>query len=61
MRHLLSDKFTLGGDASVAAGPIGRDMTAQTDAMMNSEILSYSPFAGFVRRDLAYRRDASAG
>ena len=32
MRHLLSDKFTLGGDASIAAGPIGRETTAQTDA-----------------------------
>ena len=32
MKHLLSDKFTLGGDASVAAGPIGRDASAQTDA-----------------------------
>jgi lipid-binding SYLF domain-containing protein len=42
MRHLLSDKFTLGGDASVAAGPIGRDVTAQTDAGMQAEILSYS-------------------
>jgi len=42
MRHLLSDKFTLGGDASVAAGPIGRDATAQTDAGMQAEILSYS-------------------
>jgi lipid-binding SYLF domain-containing protein len=42
MKHLLSDKFTLGGDASVAAGPIGRDATAQTDAMMHAEVLSYS-------------------
>src|SRR6202167_4676481 len=42
MKHLLSDKFTLGGDATVAAGPIGRAVTAQTDAMMNAEILSYS-------------------
>src|SRR5580700_6148908 len=31
MKHLLSDKFSLGGDASVAAGPIGRELTAQTD------------------------------
>ena len=46
MKHLLSDKFTLGGDASVAAGPIGRETTAQTDAMMNAEILSYSRSRG---------------
>src|SRR5580704_943119 len=31
MKHLLSDKFTVGGDASVAAGPIGRDLSARTD------------------------------
>jgi SH3 domain-containing YSC84-like protein 1 len=46
MRHLLSDKFTLGGEASVAAGPVGRDTTAQTDAMMNAEMLSYSRSRG---------------
>ena len=46
MKHLLSDKFTLGGDASVAAGPVGRAVTAQTDAMMNAEILSYSRSQG---------------
>jgi lipid-binding SYLF domain-containing protein len=46
MRHLLSDKFTLGGEASVAGGPLGRDLTAQTDAMMNAEILSYSRARG---------------
>src|SRR5271170_4860481 len=34
MKHLLSDKFTIGGEATAAAGPIGRDATAQTDAMM---------------------------
>ena len=46
MRHLLSDKFTVGGDASVAAGPIGRDISARTDAMMNAEMLSYSRSRG---------------
>jgi lipid-binding SYLF domain-containing protein len=46
MRHLLSDKFTVGGDASAAAGPIGREATAQTDARMNAEILSYSRSRG---------------
>lgn len=42
MRHLLSDKFTLGGEASIAAGPVGRQATAQTDAMLSTEMLSYS-------------------
>jgi lipid-binding SYLF domain-containing protein len=46
MRHLLSDKFTVGGDASAAAGPVGREATAQTDATMNAEILSYSRSRG---------------
>ena len=39
---LLSSKFTLGGDVSAAAGPVGRDSTAQTDAKMRAEILTYS-------------------
>src|SRR5580704_11666195 len=42
MKHLLADKFTLGGDASVAAGPIGRDAAARTDAELQAEMLSYS-------------------
>src|SRR6185312_13915890 len=42
MRHLLSNKFTLGGEATIAAGPIGRDAAAQTDAMLSTEMLSYS-------------------
>jgi lipid-binding SYLF domain-containing protein len=46
MRHLLSDKFTLGGEATVAAGPVGRDASAQTDAMMSAEMLSYSRSRG---------------
>jgi lipid-binding SYLF domain-containing protein len=42
MQHLLSDKFQLGGEASAAAGPIGRDASAMTDAEMHAEILTYS-------------------
>jgi len=61
MRHLLSDKFTVGGDASVAAGPIGRDASARTDAMMNTEILSYSRshglFAGIALSGVTLRPD----
>ena len=37
--RLLKSKFTLGGDASVAAGPVGRTVEAKTDAMMTAEIL----------------------
>src|SRR5665213_1127480 len=46
MKHLLSDKFTIGGDATAAAGPIGRDAQAQTDAMLHAEMLSYSRARG---------------
>jgi lipid-binding SYLF domain-containing protein len=46
MRHLMSDKVTLGGEATVAAGPIGRDAAAQTDAAMHAEMLSYSRSRG---------------
>jgi lipid-binding SYLF domain-containing protein len=42
MRHLLSDKFQLGGEASAAAGPVGRNVSAMTDAEMRAEILTYS-------------------
>src|SRR5580700_5328354 len=34
LNHLLADKFTIGGEATAAAGPVGRDATAQTDAML---------------------------
>ncbi|MCC7156880.1 MAG: lipid-binding SYLF domain-containing protein [Bryobacterales bacterium] len=44
--RLWSSKFTLGGEASAAAGPVGRDVTAQTDATMKAEILSYSRSQG---------------
>jgi len=43
---LLGDKVTLGGDASAAAGPVGRDARAATDAQMKAEILSYSRTQG---------------
>jgi SH3 domain-containing YSC84-like protein 1 len=46
MEGLLSSKFTLGGEASVAAGPVGRDATAQTDASMRADILSWSRSRG---------------
>lgn len=43
---ILSSKVKLGGDASIAAGPVGRDATADTDAYMRAEILSYSRSRG---------------
>ena len=43
---LLSSKFTIGGDASVAAGPVGRTSSAATDAQLHAEILSYSRARG---------------
>ena len=43
---LISSKFTLGGDASVAAGPVGRTAQAQTDVQMRAEILAYSRSRG---------------
>jgi lipid-binding SYLF domain-containing protein len=46
MKRLNESKFTLGGEATVAAGPLGRDATAQTDAMMTAEILSWSRAKG---------------
>ena len=46
MKHLLSDKFTIGGEATAAAGPVGRDAAAETDAMMHAEMLSYSRSRG---------------
>ncbi len=46
MRRLTTSKFTLGGEAAVAAGPVGRNATAQTDALMSAEILSWSRSRG---------------
>jgi lipid-binding SYLF domain-containing protein len=58
---LLSSKFTLGGEASVAAGPVGRTATAQTDAQMHAEILSWSRsqgvFAGIALEGATLRED----
>ncbi|MBV9082944.1 MAG: lipid-binding SYLF domain-containing protein [Acidobacteriaceae bacterium] len=42
MTHLVSNKFELGGEASAAAGPVGRNVSALTDAEMHAEILTYS-------------------
>lgn len=58
---LLSSKFTLGAEGSVAAGPVGRTTTAQTDAQMHAEILSWSRsqglFAGLALEGATLRQD----
>ncbi len=58
---LLQSKFTLGAEGSVAAGPVGRTATAQTDAQMHAEILSWSRsqglFAGVALEGATLRED----
>jgi lipid-binding SYLF domain-containing protein len=46
LQSLMGDKFKLGADASVAAGPVGRNAAAGTDLKLNAEILSYSRSKG---------------
>jgi len=46
IEKLIGDKFTLGADASVAAGPVGRTATAQTNVRLDAEILGYSRSKG---------------
>jgi SH3 domain-containing YSC84-like protein 1 len=46
MEHLLSSKFKLGGDASAAAGPVGRHAAADTDWKMRAQVLTYSRSRG---------------
>jgi len=61
MDKLLSSKFTLGAEGSVAAGPVGRTATAQTDAQLHAEILSWSRsqglFAGLALEGATLRQD----
>ncbi|NWF85682.1 MAG: lipid-binding SYLF domain-containing protein [Bryobacteraceae bacterium] len=61
MDKLLASKFTLGAEGSVAAGPVGRTATAQTDAQMQAEILSWSRtqglFAGLALEGATLRQD----
>jgi lipid-binding SYLF domain-containing protein len=58
---LIESKFTVGADATAAAGPVGRDAQAQTDAQMHAEILSYSRsrglFAGLSLQGATLRAD----
>jgi len=62
--QLTKSKFTLGADASIAAGPVGRASSAQTDAYMTAEILSWSRsrglFAGLALKGATLRPDEDA-
>jgi lipid-binding SYLF domain-containing protein len=64
MQHLLASKFQIGGDASAAAGPVGRHASADTDWKLNAEILTYSRtkgvFAGLTLNGSSIRRDDDA-
>ena len=44
--YLLKDKFSLGGDMAATAGPVGRNASAQTDAMMHAKMIAYSRSRG---------------
>jgi len=61
MKKLMSDKVTLGGEAAAAAGPVGRNTSANTDVLMNAEILSWSrsrgAFAGLSLEGATLRQD----
>lgn len=61
VQSLLSDKLKVGGEASIAAGPVGRAAQAATDVKMNAQILSYSRtkglFAGLDLSGAAVRQD----
>jgi lipid-binding SYLF domain-containing protein len=61
LQHLINSKFEIGGDASAAAGPVGRHASADTDWKLNTEILTYSRakgiFAGITLNGAAIRRD----
>jgi lipid-binding SYLF domain-containing protein len=46
VKHLLQDKFTLGGEAAAVAGPVGRTAQAATDLQLHAEILSWSRSRG---------------
>lgn len=64
LENLVSNQFTLGADAAVAAGPVGRDAKAATDVQLRAEILSYSRarglFAGVTVNGSTVRPDRDA-
>ncbi|HVO81074.1 MAG TPA: lipid-binding SYLF domain-containing protein [Terriglobales bacterium] len=64
MKNLLSSKFKLGADASVAAGPVGRHASANTDWKLRAQVLSYSRsrgvFAGLELNGAVVKQDKSS-
>src|ERR1700686_3309115 len=60
-QRLMQSEFTLGGEGEVAAGPVGRTASAQTDAKMSAEMLSWSRsrgvFAGIALKGATMRPD----
>lgn len=62
MERLLASQFTLGGEVTAAAGPVGRDSQASTDASLRAEMLSWSRsrglFAGIALQGATMREDA---
>lgn len=64
VEKLMASKFTLGGDASAAAGPVGRETAAMTDVQMRAQILTYSRsrglFAGLSLEGASVRPDRDA-
>ena len=64
MQRLLSSNFQIGGDASAAAGPVGRHAEAGTDWKMDTEILTYSrakgAFAGLTLEGASLRQDTDS-
>jgi lipid-binding SYLF domain-containing protein len=61
LQHLLSSKFELTGEGSVAAGPVGRHTSAGTDILLNTEVLTYSrskgAFAGLTLEGAVIEQD----
>jgi len=64
VQHLLSSQFSLGADASVAAGPVGREAEGDTDWKMRSEVLTYSRargiFAGVTLNGAVVKQDKNS-
>jgi lipid-binding SYLF domain-containing protein len=64
LEQLVKNQFKIGADASVAAGPVGRDASASTDIQMRAQILSYSRtrgvFAGVTLNGSTIRQDRDA-
>jgi lipid-binding SYLF domain-containing protein len=64
MQKLISSNFKIGGDASAAAGPVGRHASAGTDWKLDTEILTYSrakgAFAGLTLEGASVRQDSDS-